>query len=156
MIRAALLINIFILSAASAAALPSYTFTRYLERNGIPTTTVEKIIQDDNGYLWLASWSGLYRFDGMEFVNYRTGPAETRISPAQGRLADIQSDSYGRLWLLTHNNALYRFDPENGETVRPQPPYFRFSDCRALISASSPTTEPSSEANTTETARAVR
>lgn len=119
MIRAALLINIFILSAASAAALPSYTFTRYLERNGIPTTTVEKIIQDDNGCLWLASWSGLYRFDGMEFVNYRTGPAETRISPAQGRLADIQSDSYGRLWLLTHNNALYRFDPENGETVRP-------------------------------------
>ena len=77
-------VNIFIMSTLNASAQPAYTFTRYLERNGIPTTTIEKIIQDDDGYLWLASWSGLYRFDGINFVNYRTGPAETRISPAQG------------------------------------------------------------------------
>lgn len=118
MIKIPIILNIFIILAASASAQPSYTFTRYLERNGIPTTTVEKIIQDNNGYLWLASWSGLYRFDGIDFTNYRRGQTETRTIPAQGRLADVQCDAYDHLWLLSHNNALYRFNPGTGETVR--------------------------------------
>ena len=73
------LLNLLILSAMTAEALPSYTFTRYLERNGIPTTRVEKIIQDADGYLWLASWSGLYRFDGLRFISFRR-PATTSAS----------------------------------------------------------------------------
>lgn len=119
MVKCALLINIFIIAAVSVAARPSYTFTRYLERNGIPTTTVEKIIQDNDGYLWMATWSGLYRFDGIDFINFRRGQIETRTSPAQGRLTDMQSDAYNQLWLLSQNNALYRFNPADSETDRP-------------------------------------
>lgn len=118
MAKVPILINIFIFTAISLGAQPSYTFTRYLERNGIPTTTVEKIIQDNNGYLWLASWSGLYRFDGIDFSNYRRGPNDTWTIPAQGRLADVLCDAYDHLWLLSYNNALYRFNPGSGETVR--------------------------------------
>ena len=112
-------VNIFIMSTLNASAQPAYTFTRYLERNGIPTTTIEKIIQDDDGYLWLASWSGLYRFDGINFVNYRTGQGDARTGGADDRLADLHHDAYGHIWLLSYSNTLYRFDCSDGEMEEP-------------------------------------
>ena len=112
-------VNIFIMSTLNASAQPAYTFTRYLERNGIPTTTIEKIIQDDDGYLWLASWSGLYRFDGINFVNYRTGQGDARTGGADDRLADLHHDAYGHIWLLSYSNTLYRFDCSDGEMDEP-------------------------------------
>lgn len=113
------LLNLLILSAMTAEALPSYTFTRYLERNGIPTTRVEKIIQDADGYLWLASWSGLYRFDGLRFISFRKNPAAAAASAADERLADLSGDRFGQLWLLTMNNVLHRFDCSSGESGKP-------------------------------------
>lgn len=115
MLKGLAIMNFFILSAIAAEALPSYTFTRYLERNGIPTTRVEKIIQDGDGYLWLASWSGLYRFDGMNFTSFRRNPVPSAASSSDERLTDLSLDDYGHLWLFSRSNVLYRFDCATGE-----------------------------------------
>ena len=74
------LAGLMLAAALNCAAQPSYTFTRFQERNGIPTATIEKIIQDADGYLWLASWLGLYRFDGSDFIRFSVNPSEiTRV-----------------------------------------------------------------------------
>ena len=35
---------------------------------GLPQATITKIVQTSDGYLWLGTQSGLYRFDGIRFV----------------------------------------------------------------------------------------
>src|ERR1700730_11293356 len=47
-----------------------YTTTSWSERDGLPSSAVRAIAQDSDGYLWLATFSGLLRFDGTRFVNW--------------------------------------------------------------------------------------
>ena len=41
--------------------------------DGLCSNAVSMISQDDLGFIWLATWNGLSRFDGYEFYNYKTG-----------------------------------------------------------------------------------
>ena len=45
----------------------------YSTDNGLSSNAVSDIKQDDFGYIWIATWNGLSRFDGFEFFNYPMG-----------------------------------------------------------------------------------
>jgi signal transduction histidine kinase/ligand-binding sensor domain-containing protein len=47
-----------------------YTVTSWTERDGMPSSYVRAITQDSSGYLWLATYSGLVRFDGVRFTSW--------------------------------------------------------------------------------------
>jgi len=40
--------------------------------DGLPTNNIASIAQTTDGYLWLASWSGLVRFDGERFTTFHS------------------------------------------------------------------------------------
>ncbi len=39
----------------------------YGQHNGLPTTTIFDLVQDDQGFLYMATGKGLYRYDGFSF-----------------------------------------------------------------------------------------
>jgi len=51
----------------------SKTFTT---ENGLPHNHVHSIAQDCTGFLWIATWDGLSRYDGYEFRNYYHNPGD--------------------------------------------------------------------------------
>jgi ligand-binding sensor domain-containing protein len=42
----------------------------YSVENGLSQVTVSDITQDSEGYIWLATQSGIDRFDGYDFIHY--------------------------------------------------------------------------------------
>ena len=38
--------------------------------DGLSNERVRHIMQDSNGYIWIATWSGVDRFDGYSFINF--------------------------------------------------------------------------------------
>jgi len=52
----------------------SKTFTT---ENGLPHNHVYDIVQDQNGFIWIATWDGLSRYDGYEFKNYYHNLSDT-------------------------------------------------------------------------------
>jgi len=54
------------LACASAPLLTEYTHTAWTELNGAPTS-VTKFAQGADGWLWIATPTGLFRFDGVRF-----------------------------------------------------------------------------------------
>ncbi|MBK8683868.1 MAG: hypothetical protein IPN26_02170 [Bacteroidetes bacterium] len=46
----------------------SWNHTHYTTKDGLPSTVVHNITQDRQGFIWIATESGLCRFDGDEFV----------------------------------------------------------------------------------------
>lgn len=71
----------------------TYHFDNYSVKAGLSQSTIYQIIQDQNGYVWLGTGSGVSRFDGVEFKNYST---EDGIS-ANG-VRSMHIDTMGRLW----------------------------------------------------------
>jgi ligand-binding sensor domain-containing protein/two-component sensor histidine kinase len=46
--------------------------TQYTLTDGLVGNNIRKIIQDQQGFIWIATWDGLCRFDGYRFTNYTT------------------------------------------------------------------------------------
>jgi signal transduction histidine kinase len=49
---------------------PSYSVKNYTDENGLPQNSVKSIVQDSEGFIWLATENGLVRFDGNNFKIY--------------------------------------------------------------------------------------
>src|SRR5262245_43769368 len=75
----------------------------YAVSDGLAHGVVIDIHQDAKGYLWLATYEGLSRFDGYRFTNYgaREGLGHLVIN-------DVVSDRKGRLWVATNGLGVAR------------------------------------------------
>lgn len=126
--------NVFIatllLAAVAAASAPSAAFaaapaiataapenrnfpllhTRWLARDGAPRN-IEAIAQTPDGWLWLGSTDGLYRFDGARFTRYQPPPG-VRMST---NIHDLGTLPDGSLWLSPFFGGLYLI---KGERIR--------------------------------------
>src|SRR5262245_31757925 len=49
----------------------NYAAHMYSVESGLPHIVVSAIVQSHDGYLWIGTESGLARFDGVRFVNFR-------------------------------------------------------------------------------------
>ncbi len=44
--------------------------TVWTTKNGLPSDSINDIFQDHNGYIWIGTFNGLVRFDGINFFTY--------------------------------------------------------------------------------------
>jgi len=77
----------------------------------LPHNSLTATLQDRQGYLWVATQSGLARFDGVKFETFRK--AEGLPS---NRALCLMEERGGRLWTGTNRGAAYR---ENGGWIAP-------------------------------------
>ena len=69
-----LLSAILTLCSQTISAQQLQASRQYLStEDGLCSNAVSMITQDDLGFIWLATWNGLARYDGYEFYNYKTG-----------------------------------------------------------------------------------
>ena len=96
----------------TAAAQAPHTFTRYGRENGFAGTTVENMVQDNHGQLWLATWGGLYSFDGRTFYNFKTEHPDDRDNPRSNRFVDVEAFDNDEVMVVSYDNHLYRLNPQ--------------------------------------------
>ncbi|MEL6924679.1 MAG: two-component regulator propeller domain-containing protein, partial [Bacteroidota bacterium] len=73
------------------------------------SAVVNDLLQDELGYLWLATNYGLYRYNGYEYKWYGFDPNDDR-SLRQNYLTDLLLDAQGRLWVATLGGGVARYD----------------------------------------------
>lgn len=54
-----------------------FRFEHYGIEQGLTQSSVTSITQDSRGFLWVATWDGLNRFDGYNFLNFKADPKDT-------------------------------------------------------------------------------
>ena len=67
-----------------AADLPSilteYSVASWGQKDGFPLGNTWSIVQDEDGYLWLGTDTGLFRFDGVRFVPWIAPQVEPYVA----------------------------------------------------------------------------
>ena len=66
-------ITVMILALCMLLSLPAnaqfdIVGRKITSENGLPNNNIRCIAQDDDGYLWLGSLYGLYRYDGYRYI----------------------------------------------------------------------------------------
>ena len=55
---------------------PTYRHVHYDDHSGMSQWHSTKIIQDNRGFMWFATWNGLNRYDGYEFAIFKSQPGD--------------------------------------------------------------------------------
>ncbi len=95
------MIGLLTLLALTSVRAQQPSFVHFGTGEGLPSGMVYDIIQDREGYIWLATESGLSRYNGHEFYNF---------SHSDGMMGTdvirLKEDSRGRIWLCNYNSTI--------------------------------------------------
>ena len=77
--------------------------------NGLLEAHMSNAVQDQDGFMWFATWNGLVRYDGYTYYTFKPVQcSDGKIS--SNRIFNIKRTSNGNLWCVSSDNKLYLFD----------------------------------------------
>lgn len=129
MIRTGILFFSLLLLAESTAAfqtpllqkLDTLTYRELTLEDGLPVNTVNSVTQDSLGFLWISTYDGLVRFDGLNFKIYDY--SNTPEMPHNRATLVHRQEGVGMWFALEYGGVLLykdgqfkHFGPENGFT----------------------------------------
>lgn len=93
------------------------------EDEGFSAALVQHMIQDRQGYIWLATWDGLRRYDGYRFETFKAVPGDK--SPLEtNRFTYVEEDATGNIICVSNeipylfNIKSRQFEPYQGKKVK--------------------------------------
>jgi signal transduction histidine kinase/streptogramin lyase len=93
--------------APELAATP--LFRRYGAAEGLPSSTVYKLAQDHDGFVWIGTQDGLARYDGVTFRVWRNDPDDP-AAIAGNEVSALFVDRDDRVWVGGEGTALNMLD----------------------------------------------
>lgn len=112
-----LLIFLLLFPFVLLAQIDGFFFKNYTTSNGLTYNHIRSIKQDKYGFLWIATWSGLNRFDGYEFKAYYHIPNDTTSIP-YFEITNLLVDSSNTIWIQAGGNLCrYNRSTDNFTTI---------------------------------------
>ena len=100
--------------AARWQTLADSVFQHIGKEQGLPHQIAKAIVQDQVGFVWIATEYGVGRWDGYRMRVYQNEPHNGRSLP--GNFVQCMFvDRGGRLWLGSQGGGLARYDPEHDD-----------------------------------------
>ncbi len=84
-------------------AQPLCSVTKYNEADGVASSHITQLLQDEQGFMWFSTWNGLCRYDGYEFQTFK---------PAVGDGCHMTTDRIRNIDLLPNGLILCRVDED--------------------------------------------
>jgi ligand-binding sensor domain-containing protein len=100
----------FFLLTSNAYSQQEIKFKHLNTNHGLSQSFVLSIAQDKKGFMWIATYGGLNKYDGYKFTAYHHNVADS-TSLRNNRIRALLADSKGRLWIGTESG-LDQFDAQ--------------------------------------------
>jgi len=94
------------------------TLSHYSTDNGLASNAIAGIYQDDYGFIWMATWNGLSRFDGFNFYNYKTGNS-SGIKNLHNRILDLAIDQMQNVWMRMYDGRVFVMNRTTDKIINP-------------------------------------
>lgn len=97
---------------AAASDLPGYVVEHWSVEEGLPINALTSVIQTRDGYLWIATWAGITRFDGVRFT-----PVAGNLPNDHARAILEATD--GAVWIGLSGSGVARWQAGRANLVTP-------------------------------------
>ena len=94
------------------------TLSHYSTDDGLASNAIAGIYQDDYGFIWMATWNGLSRFDGFNFYNYKTGNS-SGIKNLHNRILDLAIDQSQNIWMRMYDGRVFVMNRTIDKIINP-------------------------------------
>jgi len=97
MLKLILLLIVFSILQCSQLYSQTPSYYHYTSSDGLASSTVYNIIQDNNGFVWFATLNGMSKFDGKHFTTFRTKDglnSNSIISLVEGKKGELYIGNY--------------------------------------------------------------
>jgi len=98
---------------AKAIEISDLKFKEVGKPEGLSDNAVLDIVEDDKGYIWIATANGLNRYSGYNVKQYHPSDTNSNSIPS-GYIYKLLFDSQQNLWVATHSG-LARYRPESDD-----------------------------------------
>ena len=105
-------------SQAIQAQQVQATLSHYSTDDGLASNAIAGIYQDDYGFIWMATWNGLSRFDGFNFYNYKTGNS-SGIKNLHNRILDLAIDQSQNIWMRMYDGRVFVMNRTIDQIINP-------------------------------------
>lgn len=99
---------------------PAIFFDHITTKDGLSNNSVNAVIKDRQGFLWIGTSDGLNRYDGRNFISFYHSIYEANSLP-HNDVYCLSEDDNGYVWAGTFNG-LCRLNPATNEIKRIRPP----------------------------------
>ena len=96
---------IFVCSIQLNGQNQQLTFERVTAEQGLTSNRINGIVQDQDGFIWIATNNGLNRYDGFENKQY-TKIQDDTTSLSNNSVLALYCDSDNQLWILTGSRSM--------------------------------------------------
>ncbi len=84
---------------------------------GLSQGLINDMIQDKEGFIWIATKGGLNRYDGYTFKIFTNDPQDTS-SISSNAVSNLLEDSKGRIWIGTYDGGVNVYNKNTGRFLR--------------------------------------
>lgn len=142
MAKALFWVLVLCMSYSSIGFTPSkvdYRFDNIGSVQGLSNQTVKVVLQDNDGFIWVGTLDGLYRYDGYEFKAFKHDSDNQHSLPGNV-IETLLLDGEGRLWIGTEFAGLalynrqtetftrFKHDPKNPHSLPSDSIFSLFED----------------------------
>lgn len=101
----------FLFAYLGMAQAQTYMFKRLEVKDGLPNNQVNSILKDREGFMWIATASGLARYDGYQFKVYHHNEGDPTTLP-DNYVERLSEDAEGNIWMRTGQWRYTIFNPK--------------------------------------------
>lgn len=108
-IRKYILTGLLTFLPVNAIFSQNFSVNTFTTKDGLAHNNVRDIVKDNTGFLWIATYDGLSRYDGYEFKNYYHIPGDSG-SISYFSVKKLLVDKQNNLWILTDRSEIILYD----------------------------------------------
>ncbi|GAA4309788.1 hypothetical protein GCM10023149_04240 [Mucilaginibacter gynuensis] len=115
-LSAFLFLLVFVLSSPIVAQTNA-SFEAISTAQGLSQGLINDMLQDREGFIWIATKGGLNRYDGYTFKTFTTDLQDPN-SISSNAISNLLEDSKGRLWIGTYDGGVSVYHKNTGHFLR--------------------------------------
>lgn len=100
---------VFLMSCLSLWA-DHWKIERLSTAEGLPSNTVNDLMQDETGYLWMATSNGLCRYDGYNFITFEANPQVLRFLQSNHVYHLVEDRQNHLMWIFSFTGVVSCYD----------------------------------------------